>query len=134
MQRVCICALKKDRKGILEKIQSLGIMEMNQVAGDEEGFAKMDTVNARQSSFSVSLMVLMVSSTIPSPPLSQLLKLSCKMKMYTEARYEPDCYIMFGKESAGIPEEILVNHKSECFPVTYQRSEKTHPAPAGQYI
>ena len=22
--------------------------------------------------------------------------------------------IMFGKESAGIPEEILVNHKSEC--------------------
>lgn len=49
MQRVSICALKKDRKGILEKIQSLGIMEMNQVAGDEEGFAKMDTVNARQS-------------------------------------------------------------------------------------
>lgn len=49
MQRVSICALKKDRKKILEKIQSLGIMEMNQVAGDEEGFEKMDTVNARQS-------------------------------------------------------------------------------------
>ena len=31
-------------------------------------------------------------------------------KMYTEIRYEPDCYIMFGKESAGIPEEILVEH------------------------
>ena len=44
MQRVSICALKKDRKGILEKIQSLGIMEMNQVAGDEEGFAKMDKI------------------------------------------------------------------------------------------
>ena len=29
---------------------------------------------------------------------------------YTEVSYEPDCYIMFGKESAGIPEEILVNH------------------------
>ena len=27
---------------------------------------------------------------------------------YTEVRYEPDAYIMFGKESAGIPEEILV--------------------------
>ena len=26
----------------------------------------------------------------------------------------PDCYIMFGKESAGIPEEILVNHKEDC--------------------
>ena len=27
-------------------------------------------------------------------------------KVYTEPEYEPDCYIMFGKESAGIPEEI----------------------------
>ena len=29
---------------------------------------------------------------------------------YTEVSYEPDSYIMFGKESAGIPEDILVNH------------------------
>lgn len=36
------------------------------------------------------------------------------LKVYTEVQYEPDCYIMFGKESAGIPEEILVNHKEEC--------------------
>ena len=35
-------------------------------------------------------------------------------KTYTEVRYEPDCYIMFGKESAGIPEEILVDHREEC--------------------
>lgn len=35
-------------------------------------------------------------------------------KMYTEVRYEPDCYIMFGKESAGIPEEILVDYKEDC--------------------
>lgn len=35
-------------------------------------------------------------------------------KVYTEARYEPDCFIMFGKESAGIPEEILVEHKETC--------------------
>lgn len=34
-------------------------------------------------------------------------------KIYTEVTYEPDCYIMFGKESAGIPEEILVKHKEE---------------------
>lgn len=31
-------------------------------------------------------------------------------KVYTEVRYEPDCYLMFGKESAGIPEEILKEH------------------------
>ncbi len=33
--------------------------------------------------------------------------------VYTDVVYEPDCYIMFGKESAGIPEEILVHHKEE---------------------
>ena len=33
--------------------------------------------------------------------------------VYTEVSYEPDCYIMFGKESAGIPEEILVDHKED---------------------
>ena len=27
---------------------------------------------------------------------------------------EDDCYIMFGKESAGIPEEILMKHKENC--------------------
>ena len=31
--------------------------------------------------------------------------------VYTEAHFEPDCYIMFGKESAGIPEEILHENK-----------------------
>ncbi len=31
-------------------------------------------------------------------------------KIYTEVVYEPDSYIMFGKESAGIPEEILIKH------------------------
>ena len=35
-------------------------------------------------------------------------------KVYTEVNYEPDCYIMFGKESAGIPEEILVRHEEDC--------------------
>ena len=33
---------------------------------------------------------------------------------YTEVSYESDCYIMFGKESAGIPEEILVKHPDTC--------------------
>ena len=35
-------------------------------------------------------------------------------KVYTEVSYEPDCFIMFGKESAGIPEEILVEHEEDC--------------------
>ena len=35
-------------------------------------------------------------------------------KVYTEVSYEPDSYIMFGKESAGIPEEILGENKENC--------------------
>lgn len=30
---------------------------------------------------------------------------------YCDVEFEPDCYIMFGRESAGIPEDILVNHE-----------------------
>lgn len=33
---------------------------------------------------------------------------------YADVKYEDDCFIMFGKESAGIPEEILVEHKENC--------------------
>ena len=35
-------------------------------------------------------------------------------KTYCDVSYEDDCYIMFGKESAGIPEEILKEHPDEC--------------------
>ena len=31
---------------------------------------------------------------------------------YTDVRFEEDCYIMFGKESAGIPEEILLENQA----------------------
>ncbi len=35
-------------------------------------------------------------------------------QVYSEVHYEEDCYIMFGKESAGIPEEILKEHRKSC--------------------
>ena len=33
------------------------------------------------------------------------------LQTYTDVQYEEDCFIMFGKESAGIPEEILVENE-----------------------
>lgn len=33
---------------------------------------------------------------------------------YTEVSFGPDDYIMFGKESAGIPEEILIENEATC--------------------
>ncbi|MBQ6807090.1 MAG: tRNA (cytidine(34)-2'-O)-methyltransferase [Lachnospiraceae bacterium] len=35
-------------------------------------------------------------------------------KVYTEVDFGPDDFIMFGKESAGIPEEILVDNEENC--------------------
>ena len=35
-------------------------------------------------------------------------------QVYTDVSYEPDCYIMFGKESAGIPEEILLENQERA--------------------
>lgn len=49
MQRVSICALKKDRKAILETLQSMGVVEINHIIEDDADFEKMDTMNARQS-------------------------------------------------------------------------------------
>lgn len=34
--------------------------------------------------------------------------------VYTEVTYEPDCFLMFGKESGGIPEEILKEYADTC--------------------
>ncbi|MBQ4537262.1 MAG: tRNA (cytidine(34)-2'-O)-methyltransferase [Lachnospiraceae bacterium] len=33
---------------------------------------------------------------------------------YTDVQFGPDDFIMFGGESAGIPEEILVDHEESC--------------------
>ncbi|MCH5344459.1 MAG: tRNA (cytidine(34)-2'-O)-methyltransferase [Acetatifactor sp.] len=35
-------------------------------------------------------------------------------RSYTEASFGPDDFIMFGRESAGIPEEILVDYEKTC--------------------
>ena len=35
-------------------------------------------------------------------------------RLFTDAVFGPDDFIMFGKESAGIPEEILVEYEETC--------------------
>ena len=35
-------------------------------------------------------------------------------KKYTDITYDRNCYIMFGKESKGIPEEILIRAPQNC--------------------
>ena len=45
--------------------------------------------------------------------------------VYTEVSYEPDCYIMFGKESAGIPEEILKASAASVFANSFANFRST---------
>ncbi|MDE7297979.1 MAG: tRNA (cytidine(34)-2'-O)-methyltransferase [Lachnospiraceae bacterium] len=35
-------------------------------------------------------------------------------RVYTEVSYGPDAFLMFGKESAGIPEELLLENREGC--------------------
>lgn len=46
MQRISICAMKKNRKAILEELQSLGVLEIDAAELDPE-LETMDTMNAR---------------------------------------------------------------------------------------
>lgn len=39
---------------------------------------------------------------------------------YTEVTYGSDDFIMFGRESAGIPEEILVDYEDTCIRIPMQ--------------
>ena len=49
MQRMSICALKKNRKAILERLQNMGVMEVVSILEEDPAFDRMDTVNARSS-------------------------------------------------------------------------------------
>lgn len=44
---------------------------------------------------------------------------------YTDVSYEEDAYIMFGKESAGIPEEILLDNKETCVRIPMMPGERS---------
>lgn len=48
-------------------------------------------------------------------PDARIIMATTKARMvYTEIDYQPDDFIMFGKETAGIPEEILIRYPETC--------------------
>lgn len=47
MQKISICALKKDRKAILEQLQHLGVLEVDREKEEDAFFQKMDTTGQR---------------------------------------------------------------------------------------
>lgn len=45
--------------------------------------------------------------------------------VYTDVIYGPDDFIMFGNESRGIPEEILVEHPEQCIRIPMAEGERS---------
>ena len=46
-------------------------------------------------------------------------------KAYTEADFRPDDFLMFGKETAGIREEILVANRDRCVRIPMRSDERS---------
>ncbi len=47
------------------------------------------------------------------------------IKTYADVTYPNDCFIMFGKESAGIPEEILKTNKETCIRIPMIKDKRS---------
>ena len=50
----------------------------------------------------------------PQAPGNMYFATTKARKVYSDVTYGLDCYLMFGRESAGIPEEILVDNEDHC--------------------
>ena len=78
MQRISICALKKDRKSILETLQRRGVVEISDLALQDSVFEKADTSAVRSqfekdlSAVNQALEVLDAYSPVKSSLLSSL--------------------------------------------------------------
>ena len=46
-------------------------------------------------------------------------------RLYTEANFQPDDYLVFGKESAGIPEEYLVKYEKTCIRIPMKKDARS---------
>lgn len=46
-------------------------------------------------------------------------------KSYTDVKFKDGDFIMFGKESAGIPEEILANDEEHCIRIPMKENERS---------
>jgi len=45
-------------------------------------------------------------------------------KLYSQMQYEDECFIVFGKETAGLPKEIIENNWESCIRIPMLNNEK----------
>ncbi len=59
-------------------------------------------------------------------PAAEIFYATTKAKnRYSDVNYRENSYLMFGKESAGIPEEILVEHPEQCIRIPMLPGERS---------
>ena len=46
-------------------------------------------------------------------------------RCYTEASFEDGCYLFFGKETKGLPEDFLEAHRSECVRIPMKEAARS---------
>ena len=120
MQRISICALKKDRKAILEKLQSMGVMEISHIVEEDQDFHKMDTVNSRMnfekaaSSLDQALDILDVYAPVKKSMLSALEgKALVGKKAYEDVTARKDELLRTAKKIYALDREPGRPHESE---------------------
>ena len=57
MQRISICAMKKDRKAVLEALQELGVLEIETSRVPADGLDRLDTAEEKQRSEKQAMML-----------------------------------------------------------------------------
>ena len=91
MQKLCICALKKDRKSLMEFLQAAGVLELSAEAEPDEVFKRTDTLEDRQkferNAATADRALEVLAAVVPEEIIDGLLGLpesACKAGAYRE--------------------------------------------------
>lgn len=90
MQRISICALKKNRKQILETLQQRGVVEISDISPQDSVFTKTDTSQAKaqfERNIAVANSALEVLDTY-EPPKSSMFDMFAGLKPLSTKDYE----------------------------------------------
>ncbi len=60
-----------------------------------------------------------------NPDVSILYATTKARQIYTDVKYTDNTFIMFGKESAGIPEEILIENPKRCIRIPMEGNQRS---------
>jgi len=131
MQRICICALKIDRKHILEFLQRMCVIEINDVVLEDSVFQKMDVSSAvtiLEKGITTSKEALRILKEYVPEKVSKLEMLNGRKEVsssvYDEFAEKRDCVLKIAYNVMELEKSIAEN-KSEILRIENQRETLT---------